>query len=188
MKVRDTLLGLLVVGLLVAGMVWTRARSHQGGSGGPSGPVQPAADAVAEAAIPDVTLADGVVGLGELRVVLSVAPRPPVAFQKKQFRVRTESHGRPVVLEGSRISFEMVMPMAPAGLHVTWKNTQADCEEIEGERKTATAEYAIVFSVPGSADNKHDGSATDKVEYTYRLRCKKSGSYSPYSNEMSGTP
>ncbi len=111
MKVRDTLLGLLVVGLLVAGMVWTRARSHQGGSGGPSGPVQPAADAVAEAAIPDVTLADGVVDLGELRVVLSVAPRPPVAFQKKQFRVRTESHGRPVVLEGSRISFEMVMPM-----------------------------------------------------------------------------
>lgn len=83
---------------------------------------------------------------------------------------------------------EMVMPMAPAGLHVTWKNVQADCEEIEGERKTATADYAVVFSVPGSADNKHDGTATDKVEYTYRLRCKKGSSYSPYSNEMSGTP
>lgn len=83
---------------------------------------------------------------------------------------------------------EMVMPMAPGGLHVTWKNAQADCEEVEAERKDATTDYAVVFSVPGSVDNKHDGTATDKVEYTYRLRCKKSDSYSPYSNEMSGTP
>lgn len=111
MKVRDTLLGLLVAGLLVAGMLWTRARHHQEGSAGPTSTVQPATDWAVEAAVPDVTLADGIVDLGEVRVVLSVAPRPPVAFQTKQFRVRTESHGRPVVLEGGRISFEMVMPM-----------------------------------------------------------------------------
>ncbi|MCL4846324.1 MAG: hypothetical protein KJ066_07315 [Acidobacteria bacterium] len=111
MRLRDTILGLVVVGVLVAGMLWTRARSHQGGSGGPSSTTGPAAGWAAEAAIPDVTLADGVVDLDEVRVVLSVAPRPPVAFEKKQFRVRTESHGRPVVPEGGRISFEMVMPM-----------------------------------------------------------------------------
>ena len=83
---------------------------------------------------------------------------------------------------------EMVMPMAPAGLHVTWKNIQADCDSVEGERRTASADYAVVFSVPGSVDNEHDGTATDKVEYSYRLRCKKGGEYSPYSNEMSATP
>jgi len=83
---------------------------------------------------------------------------------------------------------EMVMPMAPAGLHVTWKNTTSDCDAVLGERKTASVEYAEVFSVPGSVDNKHDGTATDKVEYTYRVRCKRGAEYSAYSNEMSGTP
>lgn len=83
---------------------------------------------------------------------------------------------------------ESVVAMAPAGLHVTWKNAQSDCDEVEGERKTATADYAVVFTVPGSADNKHDGTATDKVEHTYRLRCRKGEKYSAYSNEMSGTP
>lgn len=83
---------------------------------------------------------------------------------------------------------EMVMPMSPGGLHVTWKNQQADCSEIEAERKSPTQEYAVVFTVPGAADNKHDGTATDNVEYTYRLRCKRGGEYSSYSNEMSGTP
>jgi hypothetical protein len=111
MKIRDTLLGLLVVGLLVAGMSWTRARSHPGDSGGPSSTAPRAPGGAAEAAMPDVTLADGVVDLGEVRVILSVAPRPPVAFETKQFRVRTESHGQAVVLEGGRLSFEMVMPM-----------------------------------------------------------------------------
>lgn len=83
---------------------------------------------------------------------------------------------------------ETVMPMAPAGIHVTWQNVQSDCEEIEGERKTATAEYAVVFTVPGSVDNEHDGTATEKVEYTYRVRCRKGTDYSPYSNELSATP
>jgi hypothetical protein len=83
---------------------------------------------------------------------------------------------------------DTVMPMAPAGLHVTWTNAQADCDEIEGERKTASESYAVVFTVPGEADNEHDASATEPVEYTYRLRCHKGSDYSAYSNEMSGTP
>jgi hypothetical protein len=82
----------------------------------------------------------------------------------------------------------MVMPMAPAGLHVTWSNVQTDCDEVEGERKSPTAAYAPVFKVPGYVDNSHDGTATESVEYTYRLRCRKGTDYSPYSNEMSGTP
>jgi hypothetical protein len=69
----------------------------------------------------DVTVADGVVGLGDIRVTLSVIPRPPVAFRKNRFRVRLESTSRrtaadkpagaPLALEGGRISFEMTMPM-----------------------------------------------------------------------------
>jgi hypothetical protein len=71
--------------------------------------------------LPDVTQADGIVDLGDVRVVLSVTPRPPVAFQKNQFRVRVEaadanapagpSRATPVPLESGRMSFEMVMPM-----------------------------------------------------------------------------
>ena len=83
---------------------------------------------------------------------------------------------------------EMVMPMAPAGLHVSWSNTQADCDSVDGERKTLSAAWAQVFTVPGYVDNKHDGTATEKIAYSYRLRCKKGASYSSYSNEMSGTP
>lgn len=85
-------------------------------------------------------------------------------------------------------TIETVMPMAPAGLHVAWKNNQPDCDQIEGERKTPTAAYAVVFTVPGTVDNEHDGTATDPVEYTYRLRCKKGDDHSAYSNEMAGTP
>jgi hypothetical protein len=82
----------------------------------------------------------------------------------------------------------MVMPMPPAGLHVTWNNVQTDCDEIEGERQTASDPWAVVFTVPGEADNSHDGTATEAIEYTYRVRCHKGADYSPYSNEMSGTP
>ena len=81
-----------------------------------------------------------------------------------------------------------VMPM-PGGLHLNWENKQADCDSIEAERMAASSDYAVVFSVPGSADNKMDDTATDKtMSYMYRLRCKKGASYSGYSNEKSGTP
>lgn len=83
---------------------------------------------------------------------------------------------------------ETVMPMAPAGLHVTWKNVTTDCDSVEGQRMTATTPWTVAFTVPGSVDNEHDGAATEKVEHTYRVRCKKGDQFSPYSNEMSGTP
>ena len=81
-----------------------------------------------------------------------------------------------------------VMPMM-GGLHLMWENKQTDCDSIEVERMSGSAAYALAFSVPGSADNKMDDDATDKTAmYMYRLRCKKAGAVSAYSNEKSGTP
>ena len=57
-----------------------------------------------------VTLADGSVEQGGVRLVLSVT-RPVVAFEKARWRVRAEANGAPVPLADGRISFEMRMPM-----------------------------------------------------------------------------
>lgn len=79
-------------------------------------------------------------------------------------------------------------------LHVMWTNPEAGCDSIEVERKAAMADgsvhepYAVAFTLPGAADNKHDTTATDDMDYTYRLRCKKSDKYSTYSNEVSKNP
>lgn len=86
-----------------------------------------------------------------------------------------------------------LMKMAEA-LHVMWTNPETGCDSIEGERKATMAggsvheEYAVVFTVPGEVDNKHDSTATADMDYTYRLRCKKGDKYSPYSNEMTANP
>ena len=73
-------------------------------------------------------------------------------------------------------------------LHVTWMNMQTDCDTVDGERKSGTGAYASAFSVPGSVDNKMDTAATSNMTYTFRLRCNKAGTFSAYSNEMSGNP
>lgn len=80
-----------------------------------------------------------------------------------------------------------VASMAGA-LHVTWMNMQTDCDTVDGERKAGTGAYASAFSVPGSVDDKMDTAATSNMAYTFRLRCNKAGSFSAYSNEMSGNP
>jgi hypothetical protein len=86
-----------------------------------------------------------------------------------------------------------IMKMAGA-LHVMWTNPTPACDTIEGERQATMADgsimekYKVVFTVPGEADNKHDTTATDAMTYSYRLRCKKGGTYSAYSNEMTGKP
>jgi len=79
-----------------------------------------------------------------------------------------------------------VEPMAGA-LHITWMNMSSDCDSVEAERMMGTASYAPSFSVPGTVDNKMDTTATDDMMYMYR-RCKKGGTYSDYSNEMSANP
>lgn len=115
MKTRDTLVGLVVLALVGAGVCWVRFRPAPLAWHPPEPPATmeegrwpPSAR---EAEVPDVTMADGSVEIGDVRVTLSVTPRPPVAFAKTRVRVHVESRGMPVTLVGGRISFEMTMPM-----------------------------------------------------------------------------
>lgn len=80
-----------------------------------------------------------------------------------------------------------VVPMEGA-LHLTWMNMQKDCSSVEAERRMESGAYEVAFSVPGSVDNKMDAAATDNMTYTFRLRCKKGGAFSVYSNELSANP
>lgn len=79
-------------------------------------------------------------------------------------------------------------------LHVKWTNPDPECENIEIERQaempdgTIHEKYEVVFTVPGTADNKHDTTATDDMKYSYRLRCKNGSKYSSYSDVKSGNP
>jgi hypothetical protein len=83
---------------------------------------------------------------------------------------------------------QQVVPMEGA-LHITWMNMQKDCDSVEAERMSDHhPDYAVVFSVPGSVDNKMDADATEDMMYMYRMRCKKGSAYSEYSNEMSANP
>lgn len=111
MKLRETLLGLVVLGLVVAGVLWARGRSHPVESGpGGAPPARRAFDPATEPDMPDVTLADGSVDLGDVRIVLSPG-RPIVAFAKSRFRVRAEKDGLAVPIGDGHISFQMTMPM-----------------------------------------------------------------------------
>ena len=111
MKLRETLLGLVVLGLVVAGVLWARGRSHpvESGQGEPA-PARRTVAPATEEALPDVTLADGSVDLGDVRLVLS-AGRPIVAFAKSRFRIRAEKDGLAVPIGDGHISFQMTMPM-----------------------------------------------------------------------------
>lgn len=123
MKSTETLVGLVVLGALVAGVFVARTRHTSTDAALPGAASAPPADtASSDEGIPDVTLADATVGAGDVRITLSVAPRPPVAFATNRFRVRVARPSgpgpaaeppatAPPVLEGGRISFEMTMPM-----------------------------------------------------------------------------
>lgn len=106
MTVKSTLLGFAVLAVLAAGAWWARSPSPMAGTN-PSA-VDPA---FGDDHLPDVTLADGAVDAGDVRITLSLTPQPPVAFAKMRVRVRAESGGDPVAIEGGRVSFEMTMPM-----------------------------------------------------------------------------
>jgi hypothetical protein len=103
----------VILALVLAGGIWARGR-HVRMSGGVAAP-------------PDVTRADVAVDVGDVRLTLSIAPRPPVAFTPIRIRVRAEMLAgrdgqepratgpapalRLASLESARISFEMAMPM-----------------------------------------------------------------------------
>ena len=108
MRTRGTLAGLLVLAFVAAGVFW--ARGVRVASPRLSEP--PDFQSSSEpAALPDITLADATVDLGDLRLTLSVAPRPPVAFAQRFYRVRVEANGAAARLEHGEISFTMKMPM-----------------------------------------------------------------------------
>ena len=106
MNIKTTLVGMAVLAVLAAGAWWARSPS-------PTAATNPAAAAPAagDEALPDVTLAEGTAEVGDVRVTLALTPNPPVAFATFRVRVRAETNGVPAALEGSRVSFEMVMPM-----------------------------------------------------------------------------
>ncbi len=119
MKNRDVVLGLVVLALVGLGVYWARGRSvtpEHSQTAAPStawaaGDAAPASAAVSP---PDVTQSDGTVNLGDVRIVLSLDPKPPVAFAKFRARVQARASGEgggPTPLESGRVYFEMTMPM-----------------------------------------------------------------------------
>lgn len=110
MKLRETLLGLLVLAVLAGGVWWARSRGDAKRAPAAAAPDAPAVAPVDPASLPDVTLADASVDLGDVRLVLS-PDRPVVAFSKVRFRVRAEKDGAAVPIGDGRLSFEMSMPM-----------------------------------------------------------------------------
>ena len=119
MKLRETLLGLLVLALVLGGVWWVRSR-RPSEKKVPAAPA-PAGNAGAGAATaprvvtatesPDVTLADQSADAGGVRLSLSVATRPILAFTKIRFRVHADSGGVPLELAYAHLIFEMTMPM-----------------------------------------------------------------------------
>jgi len=119
MNSRSTLLGLVVLALVAAGVYWVRLRppspsaahSPTASAGQAPSASAPLGQSPSDETMPDVTLADGSVDAGDVRITLSLTPQPPVAFAKMRVRVRADTDGTPVTLEGGRVSFEMTMPM-----------------------------------------------------------------------------
>jgi hypothetical protein len=108
-KVNSTVVGLVVFGFVAAGAYFVKSRSApaEAPAAGQMAPMSASGDD----ALPDVTLAAGTVDAGDVRLTLSITPQPPIAFAKMRVRVRAETGGRPVTLEGGRVLFEMTMPM-----------------------------------------------------------------------------
>lgn len=85
-------------------------------------------------------------------------------------------------------SIDGIMKMGGA-LHVVWTlPADVTCDKVTLERKTATTDYKVAYTLPGSADNKHDAAATQNTTYTYRVQCFVGAAASPYSNEKSANP
>jgi len=121
-KQRSTLIGLLVLGLVVAGVYWARLRPPSP-SAGLLQPTAMAGQASSDDALPDVSKADAAVDLGDVRIVVSLSPHPPVAFAKFQLRVTSSGPAPaeasaagagtewPLAIKGGQVAFEMKMPM-----------------------------------------------------------------------------
>jgi hypothetical protein len=97
-RLSEIALGLVVVAALAA--VSLVVRQRQGAGAGP--------DTVD---VPDVSRADAILDLGDIRITVSAEPRPLLAFSRNRFRFRAERNGAPVALGDGVVSFTMTMPM-----------------------------------------------------------------------------
>jgi hypothetical protein len=97
---RPSTVGLVILGLLIIGVFWARDARH--------GPEFAAAGG---GAAPDVTLEDRTVDLGDVRLTLSIVPRPVTALARHRYRIRIECDGAVLPVEDGRLSFAMDMPM-----------------------------------------------------------------------------
>jgi hypothetical protein len=88
------------------------------------------------------------------------------------------------------IEAPMLMTVEPmdGALHLVWMNMAEDADSVEAERKMDDGPFEPAFSVPGTVDNRMDGTATDDMPYTYRLRAKKGALFSEYSEQMTANP
>jgi hypothetical protein len=122
MNVKTTLLGLTLLAVLAAGAWWARSPS-------PTAVTAPAskgasANSADDEGLPDASAADVSAADGDVRVYLSLRPKPPVALAKFRARVGVAREMAPppadavgsilttaLELQDARISFEMEMPM-----------------------------------------------------------------------------
>jgi hypothetical protein len=127
---RSTVVGLLALALVGAGVFWARSRPPSLPAGhlpaataGQAPRSSAAAEAADDESLPGATLADATVTAGDVRITLSLSPQPPVAFAKFRVRVSAFALAPPapasakataderLVIEGGRVVFEMTMPM-----------------------------------------------------------------------------
>jgi hypothetical protein len=111
-RVSSTIFGLVVLGLVLAGVFWARQRPLPS-KGAAAGPIASAEvlSGTGDEAVPDVSIDDAVVQAGDARIEVSIAPHPPVALANVRVRVRADVNGAPRDFQGGRVSFEMTMPM-----------------------------------------------------------------------------
>lgn len=111
MRTKETVFGVVVLGLVLTGMFWARtARTPVQDASADVGAHHREA-ATSPASADDVTFEDRTVDTGDARITLSIAPRPALAFTPFKATVFVESHGTPLALENGRLFFEMTMPM-----------------------------------------------------------------------------
>ena len=70
-----------------------------------------------------------------------------------------------------------------AGIHVTWTRNSTDESEFQIERKSGSADYAKLTSVPFGTTVYHDEPVTSGTAYFYRVRAAAGDRLSAYSNE-----
>lgn len=70
-----------------------------------------------------------------------------------------------------------------AGIHMTWVRNSTDESEFQIERKSGSADYSKLTSVPFGTIVYHDEPVTSGTIYFYRVRATAGDRLSAYSNE-----